>query len=399
VVVGTIGNDLRMDYTAVGQSTHLAARMEQAAIPGSILLTGATLRLAEGYVQVRALGKLQVKGMSEPVDAYELIGAEAVRTRLQAAATRGSRASSAADSSSSACRRSGPGPASGEGQLVAVVGEPGVGKSRLFYEFARSRPREPWLMLESRSVSYGKATPYLPMIELLKAYFKIGDRDDHRAIREKVQGRLFELDESLRSTVAPVLALLDTPFADAEWDKLDPVQRRQRTFEAVKRLLLREAQVQPLLLVFEDLHWVDSETQAFLDGLVESLPLSRVLVLVNYRPEYRDPWASAPTTRACASTAGKRRHREPARRAARARRRPRAAQAAARRAHRRQSVLPRGEHPRAGRSRRAGRRARRLPAGRIADVGARADHRAAGHRGADRPALARAQAAPAGGDR
>jgi len=294
VVVGTIGNDLRMDYTAVGQSTHLAARMEQAAMPGSILLTGATLRLAEGYVQVRPLGKLQVKGLAEPVDAYELVGAEAVRTRLQAAATRGFTRFIGRDVELERLQKAWAKAGSGEGQLVAVVGEPGVGKSRLFYEFARSRPREPWMMLESSSVPYGRASAYLPMIDLLKAYFKIGDRDDHRAIREKVQGRLFELDESLKSAVAPVLALLDTPFADAEWEKLDPAQRRQRTFDAVKRLLLREAQVQPLLVVFEDLHWLDSETQSFLDGLVESLPLSRMLLLVNYRPEYRDPWSDRP---------------------------------------------------------------------------------------------------------
>ncbi len=294
VVVGTIGNDLRMDYTAVGQSTHLAARMEQAAMPGSILLTGATLRLAEGYVQVRPLGKLQVKGLGEPVDAYELVGAEAVRTRLQAAATRGLTRFIGRDAELERLQTAWARAAAGQGQLVAVVGEPGVGKSRLFYEFARARPREPRLILESGSVSHGKVTAYLPMIDLLKSYFKIDDRDDHRAIREKVTSRIFALDESLKSSVAPLLALLDTPFADAEWDKLDPLQRRSRTFDAVKRLLLRESQVQPLLLVFEDLHWVDSETQAFLDGLVESLPLSRILLLVNYRPEYGDQWGERP---------------------------------------------------------------------------------------------------------
>src|SRR6185436_2355546 len=160
VVVGTIGNDLRMDYTAVGQSTHLAARMEQAAMPGSILLTGATLRLAEGYVQVRPLGKLQVKGLAEPVDAYELVGAEAVRTRLQAAATRGFTRFIGRDVELERLQKAWAKAASGEGQLVAVVGEPGVGKSRLFYEFARSRPREPWMMLESSSVPYGRASAY-----------------------------------------------------------------------------------------------------------------------------------------------------------------------------------------------------------------------------------------------
>jgi class 3 adenylate cyclase/tetratricopeptide (TPR) repeat protein len=292
VVVGTIDSDLRMEYTAVGQSTHLAARMEQAALPGSILLTGATLRLAEGYVQVRPLGKVHVKGLGESVDTFELTGAEAVRTRLQAAASRGLTRFIGRTSQLERLREAWQQAASGHGQIVAVVGEPGVGKSRLFYEFVRHGAREPRLMLESGSVSYGKATAYLPVIDLLKGYFKIHDRDDHRAIREKVTGKLLALDESLKSSVGAILALLDTPFGDVEWEKLDPLQRRQRTVDAVKRLLLRESQIQPLLLVFEDLHWVDSETQAILDALVEGLPLARLLLLVNYRPEYRHEWGA-----------------------------------------------------------------------------------------------------------
>ncbi len=292
VVVRTIGSDLRMDYTAVGQNTHLAARMEQAAMPGTILISSSTLRLAEGYVQVKALGKLPVKGLSEAVDAYELTGAQAARTRLQAAASRGLTRFVGRNAELDQLRKVWQQAAAGQGQVVAVVGEPGVGKSRLFYEFARSRPREPWLILESGSVSYGKATAYLPVIELLKGYFKINDRDDHRAIREKVTGRLLALDESLKSALSAVLALLDTPFGDAEWETLDPERRRQLTLDVVKRLLLRESQVQPLLLVFEDLHGVDSETQALLNGLVESLPLARMLLLVNYRPDYRHDWGS-----------------------------------------------------------------------------------------------------------
>jgi class 3 adenylate cyclase/tetratricopeptide (TPR) repeat protein len=292
VVVRTIGNDLRMDYTAVGQSTHIAARMEQAALPGSVLLTSATLRLAEGYVQVKPLGKLSVKGLAEPVEAYELTGAEAVRTRLQAAASRGLTRFVGRDAELEQLRGAWEQASAGHGQVVAVIGEPGVGKSRLFYEFARSRSPEPRLMVESGSVSYGKATAYLPIIDLLKAYFKIHDRDDHRAIREKVTGKLLALDDSLRSSVVAVLALLDTPSADTEWEKLDPLQHRQRTLDAVKRLFLRESQVQPLLVVFEDLHWVDSETQAVLNALVESLPLTRMLLLVNYRPEYHHEWGS-----------------------------------------------------------------------------------------------------------
>lgn len=291
VVVRAISSDLHMDYTAVGQSTHLAARMEQAAMPGSILISGATLRLAEGYVQVKPLGKIQVKGLAEPVDAFELTGALAVRTRLQAAANRGLTQFVGRDAELDLIKAAWEKASGGEGRIVAVVGEAGVGKSRLFYEFAHSAPRESWLMLESASVSYGKSAAYLPVIELLRSYFKIHDRDDHRVIREKVTGKLLALDEALRSCVPAVLALLDVPHDDAEWERLDPEQRRLRTLEAVKRLLIRESEVQPLLVVFEDLHGIDAETQAFLDELVELLPRIRLLLLVNYRPEYTHCWS------------------------------------------------------------------------------------------------------------
>jgi predicted ATPase len=176
--------------------------------------------------------------------------------------------------------------------VVAVIGEPGVGKSRLFWEFTQSHRTQGWLLLEGRSVSYGKATAYLPVIDLIKAYCDVETRDDARRIREKVTGKLLTLDETLKPTLPAILALLDLPVEDVVWQSLAPLQRRRHTLEAVKRLLLRESQVQPLLLVFEDLHWIDSETQALLDGLVESLPTARLLLLVNYRPEYQHGWGS-----------------------------------------------------------------------------------------------------------
>jgi class 3 adenylate cyclase/tetratricopeptide (TPR) repeat protein len=292
VVVRSIGSDLHMDYTAVGQTTHLAARMEQMAMPGSILITTDVLRLAEGYVQVEPLGPVPIKGLQEPAEVYEVTGAGPVRTRLQAAAARGLTRfvgrQPELETLHYALDRAG----HGQGQVVAVIGEPGVGKSRLFWEFTQSHRTHGWLWLESGSVSYGKATPYLPVIDLLKAYCQIEARDEARRIREKLTGKLLTLDETLLSALPAFLALLDLPVEDAAWHALDPVQRRQRTLEAVKRLLLRESQMQPLLLVFEDLHWIDAETQALLDGLVESLPAARLLFLVNYRPEYQHPWGS-----------------------------------------------------------------------------------------------------------
>jgi class 3 adenylate cyclase/tetratricopeptide (TPR) repeat protein len=291
VVVRTIGSDLHMDYSAIGQTTHLAARMEQMAMPGSVLMSAATLRLAEGYVQVKPLGPMSVKGLTAPVEVYEVTGRGAARTRLQAAVGRGGLAQFVGrDAEIEQLRRAHAQAAGGHGQVVGVVGEPGVGKSRLFHEFTHSHRLHGWLTLEGGSVSYGKATAYLPVIDLLKAYYQIEPHDDPRRVREKVGGKLIALDEALTQTLPAFLALLDVPADNPQWQALDPPQRRERMLESVKRLLLRESQVQPLLLVFEDLHWIDSETQALLDSLVESLPTARVLLLVNYRPEYEHAW-------------------------------------------------------------------------------------------------------------
>ena len=292
VVVRSIGSDLHMDYTAVGQTTHLAARMEQMAMPGAILITPAVLGLVEGFVQVKALGAMPVRGLRDPLEVYEVTGAGVVRSRLQAAAARGLTRFVGRQPELETLQQALVQAQAGHGQVVAMVGEAGVGKSRLLYEFGHSHHTQGWLVLESASVSYGKATPYFPVIDLLKRYCHVEERDDPRTIRAKVTGQLLTLDEALQETIPAVLALLDALPADSPFLTLDPPLRRQRTLDGLKRLLLRESQVQPLLLVFEDLHWIDTETQALLDSLVESLPTARLLLLVNYRPEYQHGWGS-----------------------------------------------------------------------------------------------------------
>ncbi len=291
VVVRSIRNDLYMEYTAVGQTTHLAARMEQMATPGAILMAAGVLRLAEGYMRVKPLGPMTVKGLSEPVEAYELTGSAPARTGSQALTARALTRFVGRETEMEQLRRALEQARRGHGQVVAVVGEPGVGKSRLFYEFVRSSRTRDWLVLETGAASYGKATPYLPVIDLLRTYFKIAERDGHREIREKLRARLREVDPALEPALAGFLELLDVPTDDPQWSGLDPLQRRQRTLVAVKRLLLRESQFQPVLLVFEDLQWIDSETEAVLDSLIEGLPTTRILLLAAYRPEYRHAWA------------------------------------------------------------------------------------------------------------
>jgi class 3 adenylate cyclase/tetratricopeptide (TPR) repeat protein len=290
VVVRAIGSDLHMDYTAVGQTTHLAARMEQLADPGAIVIASATLAAAEGYVEARSLGAVPVKGLADAIDVYEVTGAGPARTRLEAGVRRGLTRFVGRDAELEQLRKTQRLARDGHGQVTAIVAEAGVGKSRLVHELTHSPWMQGWRMLKATSVSYGKGTSYLPVIDLLKSYFTIHDRDEPGEIAEKVTSTVLALDRAMESILPALLALLDLPVNDVAWQRLEPAGRRQRTFDAVKRLLLREAREQPLLVIFEDLHWIDDETQALLDVLVESVGSAPVLLLVNYRPEYQHAW-------------------------------------------------------------------------------------------------------------
>jgi tetratricopeptide (TPR) repeat protein len=235
---------------------------------------------------------MSVKGLETPLEVYELVGASGVRRRLQATAVRGLTRFVGRDTELTALVQALERAGAGHGQVVAVVGEAGVGKSRLVYECVQAHRQQGWRVLESASVSYGNATPYLPLIDLLKRYVHIEDADEPHTMRAKVTGQVLTLDETLQETVPALLWLLDALPDDSPFRRLDPPQRRQRLLDALKRLLLRESQVQPLLLVCEDLHWIDTETQTLLDRLVDSLPTARLLLLVNYRPEYQHGWSN-----------------------------------------------------------------------------------------------------------
>jgi len=297
IVVCAIGNDLHVDYTVVGQTAHLAARMEQMAKPGSVLTTADTLELAEGYVAVKSLGPVPVKGLANPVQIYEVTGAGAARTRLQAAAGRGLTRFVGRNVELEQLRRAQQLAGHSQGQVVAIVGEAGVGKSRLVHEFVHSHHTADWLVLESNSVSYGRATPYLPIIELLRHYFQIGVHDSTRSIREKVTGKILTLDAALQDAIPPMLDLLDALDEKHPFQSLDRAQHRQYTYQAVTRLLLSETRVQPVVAVFEDLHWNDALSLGLLNELVGDAKDARLLLVVSYRPEYMDEWRNRPNYR------------------------------------------------------------------------------------------------------
>jgi class 3 adenylate cyclase len=292
VIVRAIHNDLTMDYDAIGPTVHLAARMEQMAVPGTTRLTEDTHRLAEGFIETTALGPIPIKGVSAPIDVFELTGAIEVRSRFQANLRRGLSLFVGRDSEMTSLMEALGRSKLGAGQAVSVVGEAGIGKSRLYYEFLQLPLLNDCLVLESGSVSHMRAAAFHPLVELLRNYFGLTRSADQRAVNERVIGKLLALDEELRVITTPILALFGMPIEDEDWLNLDPAEKRRRTLDACRTLLLHEAHIQPLVIVFEDLHWIDPETQAFLELLVDSIAGAPILLLFNYRPEYNDPWLS-----------------------------------------------------------------------------------------------------------
>jgi len=292
VVVRSIRTgDAHTEYTPIGHSMSLAARMQTLAPTGSIVITEQTQKLTAGYFDLKPLGPVRIKGVTDPINVYEVIGIGPLRTRLQRSASRGlskfvgRRAEmDQLDHALELAR-------GGRGQIVAAMAEAGVGKSRLFHEFKMRRQSE-CLVLEAFSFSHGKASAYLPVVDLLKSYFRIADRDDERTRREKVTGKVLALDRALEDTLPHLFALLGIQSAAAGLDEMDPSIRRRRTREAVKSLIVRESLNQPLIVIFEDLHWIDAESEALLNLLADSIGTAQILLMVNYRPEYRHNWGN-----------------------------------------------------------------------------------------------------------
>lgn len=282
-------DDLHTDYDPVGHTIHIASRLEGLANISSILVSASTYRLTEGHFSFKALGSIQVKGVRDPLPVYAVLGLGALRTRLQVAAHRGWARFVGRQTELAQLQQALAQAVAGHGQVVALVGDAGVGKSRLLHEFkARSQSR--CLALETFSLSHGKAFAYLPLIELLRNYFQIAATDDARRCRAKILRKVRRLERSLDELLPFLFHLLGVAEAGSSLVDMDATIRRERIFDAILRLLVRESVNQPLELLFEDQQWLDSETESFLAFLMDRLASTRILLLVNYRPEYRPPW-------------------------------------------------------------------------------------------------------------
>jgi class 3 adenylate cyclase/tetratricopeptide (TPR) repeat protein len=279
------------EYTPIGHTTNLASRMQAVAPVGSIAVTEPTRKLCEGYFTLRPLGPTRVKGLNEAINVYEVTGLGPLRTRFQRAAGRGLTRFVGRAREMEALRHAAEQAQSGHGQIVAVMAEAGVGKSRLLFEF-KATSRSDWMVLETFSVSHGKASAYLPVIDLLHNYFRLTSQDDARTRREKVNGKILTLDRSLEDALPYLFRLLGLVDGDDPFAAMDAQVRRRRTLDAIKRILLRESLNQPLMVIFEDLHWIDEQTQEFLNLLADSIGTAKILLLVNYRPEYSHQWGS-----------------------------------------------------------------------------------------------------------
>lgn len=292
VLVRAVNTDLSVDYDAIGATVHLAARMEQMASPGSIYCTENVARLAEGLIETHSLGPLPVKGFREPLELFEIVGHTSARTRWEVTAARGLTQFVSREEELAALRDAMRNAAESHGNLVGIVGEPGTGKSRLVHEFLQSPEASGWTVLKTTTASYERNTPYLAFSNLIRTWFEIPDQATTTEIDSIVRARLSTFGEDLISELPAIHSLLDVRVDDTEWLALEPTARRQKILTATKKLILRAAALQPLLLWFEDMQWTDAETRALIEGIAEDIETSRLLIVLTYRSEYDHKWAT-----------------------------------------------------------------------------------------------------------
>jgi class 3 adenylate cyclase/tetratricopeptide (TPR) repeat protein len=292
VIMGSIGDDLRMHYTAIGDTVNLASWMEGLAKPGSVLVSGDTHRLAVDFFRFESLGKVAVKGKEELQEAYELISPSGVETHFAAAVARGLTRFVGRQNSMTSLMEAYEKVKEGSGQVVGLLGEAGVGKSRLVLEFRGRLSQDEFVYLEGRCIHFGVAMAYLPILEILRSYFEIKEGEQELLIKRKMKERVQKFDEKLQSILSPLQDLLSLKVEDEQYLKLEPKQKRERIFEALRDLFMRLSQESILILVVEDLHWIDKTSEEFLDYLIGWLANARILLILLHRPEYTHQWGS-----------------------------------------------------------------------------------------------------------
>jgi class 3 adenylate cyclase/tetratricopeptide (TPR) repeat protein len=292
VIVGAIGDDLRMDYTAVGDTTNLAARMESSAEPGTVLASKNTYKIVADFFQFEPIEKFQVKGKEALQEAFKLIRKSDVETRIAASAAKGLTRFVGRENTLAALMEAYHKAVSGSGQVVGMVGEAGVGKSRSLLEFRNQLPPDQFSFLEGRCLHYGSAMAYLPFLDILKSYLKIADDDSESLIKKKIKDKTLTLDPNLQSVINPFQDMLSLKVDDEKYLQVDPAERKIRVFESLRNLFVRESQNKPLIIAIEDLHWIDKISQEFIGYFIDSIQNTKILLILLYRPEYNHQWGS-----------------------------------------------------------------------------------------------------------
>lgn len=292
VIVGAIGNDLRMDYTAIGDTTNLAFRMQGIAKPSTILVTADTYKIVKDFFTLESLGEVTVKGKEEPIKTYRLIEPSQLKTRLEAAILKGLTKFVGRHKEIETLKEAYEKAQSGYGQVVGIVGEAGVGKSRLLLELRRMLSQENYTYLEGRCLHYIGSMPYLPILDILKFYFNIEEGKREFVVKRDMRDKVRHLDEKLKDILTPLQEILSLPIDNQEYVKLEPSLKREKVFEAVRDLLIRESQNKPIIVAVEDAQWIDTTSEQFLTYFIDWLPNVHILLIILYRPGHSHEWVS-----------------------------------------------------------------------------------------------------------